>query len=195
MKTKDHFRPAPSFKAFNMTTSLSRVRSGSMVFTLAACFLVSGLLAEAGTNTRRKIREYGFAGKYSGIVRGNEGFRTLPTAIFTDTSVSRLTSEKVPQPEEVTVVSPFVSGTPYSLFSTVSVSKRRLKIRGLYFGEAFNPAFGINTVRSGRKILEVKRKARSESISAMSLRDVMNENASPGGALHAYWNLTGDLKK
>jgi hypothetical protein len=166
-----------------------------MVFTLAACFLVSGLLAEAGTNTRRKIREYGFVGKYSGIVGGNEGFRTLPTANFTDTPVSRLSSERVPQPEKVTVVSPFVSGTPYSLFSTVSVVKRRLKIRGLYFGEAFNPALGINTVRSGMKILEVKRKGRSDSSFAMSLRDVMNEKASLGGALHAYWSLTGVLRK
>jgi len=178
-----------------MTTNLRRVQSGSMVFTLAACFLVSGLLAEAGTNTRRKIREYGYAGKFSGIVRGNEGFRILPTANFTDISVSRLSSETVPQPEKVTVVSPVVSGTLYSLFSTVSVSRRRLTIRGLYFGEAFNPAFGIKTVRSGSKILQVERSAWSESISAMRLRDVMNENASSGGALHAYWNLRGRLKK
>lgn len=153
------------------------------------------LPAEAGTSSRRALREYGYTGSFTGIVRGSESFRTLSTSPFTTMQVSRLDTEKMPQPERQRIASPFGAGNTYLLYVKINANKRRATLRGLYYGEAFNPALGLTTVRTGSKKLNVRRNSRSGTVTSMSLDDRMSEFAASTGALHAKWALTGTLDK
>jgi hypothetical protein len=74
------------------------------------------------------------------------------------------------------------------------VNRRRAVIRGLYYGESFNPALGANTIRTGSKVLQVDRSVRRGTISRMALTDNMREYNTSGDLL-AQWRKRGSLEK
>lgn len=179
----------PSF----LPSSPRRVVASALA--LLALLALATPSAEAGASGRRALREYGYTGSYTGIVRGIESFRTLSTSPFTTLPVSRLGTEKMPQPERQRIASPFGAGNTYLLYVKINANKRRATLRGLYYGEAFNPALGLTTVRTGSKKLDVRRNSHSGAVTSMSLDDRMSEFAAATGALHAQWALKGALDK
>ncbi len=159
----------------------------------AMALMITGAAMADGA-TSRYLREYGFAGSYTGIVRGHLFSRTSASASFTTVPVSKLVKEQMPQPDRQSIESPFGSGAEYLVFVKTSVNRRRAVIRALYYGETFNPALGATTVRTGAKVLTVNRNARRGEISRMSLTDNMKEYNTTGDLL-AEWKLKGSLEK
>jgi hypothetical protein len=150
--------------------------------------------AMADGATTRDLREFGFVGTYTGIVRGNLFSRTVASAAFTTVPVSELVKETLPQKDRQKIESPFGSGTEYLLLVKTVVNRRRAVIRGLYYGESFNPALGANTIRTGSKVLQVDRSVRRGTISRMALTDNMREYNTSGDLL-AQWRKRGSLEK
>jgi hypothetical protein len=148
----------------------------------------------AGESPNRELRELGYAGAYTGVIRGNISSRTSPGSAFTSVPVSELVTEALPQANRQKIESPFGSGTSYLLFVKTVVNRRRAVIRGLYYGQSFNPALGAVTVRSGTKVLQVERNARRGSNSPMTLSDNMREYNTSGDLL-AQWRRRGTLEK
>ncbi|MBU6180170.1 MAG: hypothetical protein KGR69_10925 [Verrucomicrobia bacterium] len=159
----------------------------------AACLLISGI-AMGDVSVRRQLREFGYNGNYSGVLSGDISFRTTGTGNFTVVPVSEFTTEKIPQPTRMTVEGYFGSGNSYSLYVQTSVNKQRAIIRGLYFGERFNPRVGATTIRTGSRRLEIRRNARTSMVGLMTLTDRLTEFNS-AGAILAQWDLESELNK
>jgi|GEM_PF-1753729 hypothetical protein len=161
----------------------------------AGAFLLifTGAAMADGASTK-ELRRFGFSGSYTGIVRGTLLSRTLPSAAFTPVPVSELVTETLPQVRQQKIASPFGIGSEYLLYVKTVVNRRRAVIRGLYYGESLNPALGATTVKTGTKVLQVKRSVSRGTSSRMTLADNMNEFNS-AGVLLAQWKKKGTLEK
>jgi len=157
-----------------------------------AALLLSGI-AMADSSTNRDLRRYGFAGSYSGVMRCNEFFRTNAAVSFTVSPVSRLATEALPQKESQKVKSPFGEGTDYLLHVRTVVSRRQVVVRGLYYGESYNPALGVTTTRSGSKVITLEKRG-GRGLSPMQVTDNMTET-NAAGAILAKWRLKAILER
>lgn len=180
--------------SFSSYESAKASRRLSLVLSLGVSVLMLSNLAMADGATRRELREFGFAGAYTGVIRGNIFSRTNASASFTVVPVSKLSTERLPQGTRQRIESPFGSGTTYPLYVKTIVNRRRAVIRGLYYGESFNPALAATTIRTGSKILQVDRNGRTGFLSPMILKDSMTEYNSSGVIL-GKWKYKGSLEK
>ena len=167
------------------------------------CSLVAGLVllpflltpsAESGTINRKKLRELGITGKYSGIISGSEEYRVLETSSFTEIPVSNLESRNVSVKARSIVKSPSGDGS-YSLYTKITSKGRRVSIRGAYYGIGLNPSIEIDTVRSGTRGMEFKVGMGSQRSGSARYYDRISEYSPTSGALHARWNVRGTLTK
>lgn len=179
--------------SFSLVTRFPFFHFSPSVFVGVALLWISGIAMGDGP-TRRQLREFGYVGNYSGVLSGNTSYRTTGTAAFTVVPVSEFITEKIPQPNRLTVEGYFGTGNSYSLYVTTRVNKQRATIRGLYFGERFNPRVGATTIRTGSRRLEIRRNPRTSRIGLMSLTDNMTE-FNQSGAILGQWDLQSQLNQ
>ncbi len=159
---------------------------------LTALFSAECLHA-AGVNKAR-LRKYGYTGTYSGIIRGTHSTRVVSTTPFAVSPISDLIKVKVPPPRKGVVKDPKGAGA-YSILYTATADKRRARIRGSYYGKAYNPDAGVVTVRSGIREMIITRNTKNGRIIKMTYRDKLTERDENNiSVVYAKWSLSGTLR-
>lgn len=171
---------------------------GSLAAFLSIISLFGGDDASAAGSTRRILREYGYRGTYSGVVRGVQSSRIAGNSPFVRERISKLGSFKVAPPIREVVTDPKGEGR-YLLLNRISANKIRATIRGVYYGKALNENLGNPgkvTTRQGLRRLTIKRNNRQGTIRSAQLLDRISEFDQDNiSVVLASWTVRGSLSK
>ncbi len=110
----------------------------------------------------RKIRQYGFAGTYRGILKGSTFHFTEDQSSYIRNRISRVKKEGIsPKPKRirkgVVTAKGVTSGRVIKALATTEVRKNRLRVKERYFGVDINNYYGEKTIASGSKIFTVRK--------------------------------------
>lgn len=168
--------------------------AGKLLATLVAAGVLSASFQQPAEANAAKIRKFGFAGSYRGIVKGIETSRTQNQSSFNRSRVSRIQIESLP-PKASRTAEGLTEGKTVRVLTTTRVTKRRVLVKSRYFGVSNNSYYGEQTIASGSETLLIRKLGTQGLRFVGRYKDRLLERTEASNVLVARRNIKGKMEK